>query len=117
MDFPPTDLMNQDGCYRKLITLLHPDGLACPTCQAADRIRVHRSHSTPAYDCRVVGCGLVFNAFTGTAAMGTPDGLEVMLLFGNLGPGLPSTEMARELGCDREQLLEPRRSMQGIAQP
>ena len=27
MDFPILDLMDQDGCYHKLLDLLHPGGL------------------------------------------------------------------------------------------
>ena len=30
MDFPILDLMDQDGCYHKLLDLLRPGGLACP---------------------------------------------------------------------------------------
>ncbi len=27
MDFPLTDLMDQDACYHKLVELLHPKGI------------------------------------------------------------------------------------------
>jgi hypothetical protein len=30
MDFPLTDLMDDQTCYDFLVTLLHPNGLACP---------------------------------------------------------------------------------------
>jgi hypothetical protein len=29
MDFPITDLMDEDKCYAHLLKLLHPGGLAC----------------------------------------------------------------------------------------
>ena len=32
MDFPITELMDEDACYQKLMNWLHPDGLACPRC-------------------------------------------------------------------------------------
>jgi hypothetical protein len=32
MDFPLTELMDQDACYARLVKALHPDGLACPRC-------------------------------------------------------------------------------------
>ena len=35
MDFPITDLMDEDACYAKLVAWLHPDGLACPRCRRA----------------------------------------------------------------------------------
>ena len=30
MDFPLTDLMDEDASYAKLVALLHHGGLACP---------------------------------------------------------------------------------------
>src|SRR5918998_1255331 len=36
MDFPIADLMDEDACYAKLVTWLHPDGLASPRCGARD---------------------------------------------------------------------------------
>ena len=50
MDFPLIDLMDEDACYRKLVELLHPDGLACPRCGAAERLGVHRRHRDPVLD-------------------------------------------------------------------
>ena len=38
MDFPITDLMDEDACYAKLVELLHPGGLACPNCRQRDRL-------------------------------------------------------------------------------
>ena len=38
MDFPITDLMDEDACYAKLVAWLHPDGLACPRCRGRDRM-------------------------------------------------------------------------------
>ena len=32
MDFPLIDYLDEGACYRKLVELLHPDGLACPAC-------------------------------------------------------------------------------------
>jgi hypothetical protein len=45
MDFPIIDLMDEDSCYSELVRWLHPDGLACPRCHRADRMRVHRKSS------------------------------------------------------------------------
>ena len=71
MDFPLTDLMDQDACYRKIVGLLHPGGLTCPVCRSSDRLRVHRRHRAPVLDYRCTACGRVFNAFTGTDLDGT----------------------------------------------
>jgi len=35
MDFPVTDLMDENACYASLESVLHPAGLACPDCGAA----------------------------------------------------------------------------------
>jgi hypothetical protein len=32
MDFPITDLMDEQACYDRLVGWLHPDGFACPRC-------------------------------------------------------------------------------------
>ena len=73
MDFPILDLMDQDGCYHKLLDLLHPDGLVCPHCAARDGLNVHRHRPESAVlDYRCKGCRRVFNVFTGTPWQGTP---------------------------------------------
>src|SRR3954463_1226471 len=116
MDFPITDLMDQDACYHKLVALLHPGGLACPACEASDRLRVHRRHRAPVLDYRCLHCGRVFNAFTGTALAGTHRRpAEVMLILRGCAQGVPTAQLARELGCDRKHLLELRRVMQDNA--
>lgn len=74
MDFPITDLMDEDACYAKLVTWLHPEGLACPRCGRADRMHVHRRHRAPILDYRCTACHRVFNAFTGTADLSLARG-------------------------------------------
>jgi transposase len=117
MDFPMTDLMDNDACYHKLVGLLHPDGLACPGCKAGDHLRVHRRHRAPVLDYRCTACGRVFNAFTGTRLEGTHRRpAELMLILRGFAQGVPTAQLARELGCDRKHLLELRRRMQGDAE-
>ena len=117
MDFPLTELMDQDACYAKLVGLLHPTGLACPACKADDRLRVHRRHRAPVLDYRCLACGRVFNAFTGTALEGTHRRpAEVMLILRGFAQGVPTAQLARELRCDRKHLLELRRRLQDNAE-
>jgi transposase-like protein len=116
MDFPITDLMDEDACYAKLVQWLHPDGLACPRCQQADRLRVHRSHRAPVRDYRCGHCRRVFNAFTGTILHGTrrrPS--ELTLIIRGFAQGVPTAQLARELECDRSELLELRHRLQDAA--
>jgi transposase-like protein len=67
MDFPITDLMDEDACYAKLVYWLHPGGFACPRCGRDDRMSVHRRGRAPVLDFRCGHCHRVFNAFTGTS--------------------------------------------------
>jgi transposase len=116
MDFPITDLMDQDACYHKLLGWLHPDGLDCPNCKTDDHLRVHRRHRAPVLDHRCTACGRVFNAFTGTPLAGTHRApAEIVLILRGFAQGVPTAQLARELGCDRKHLLELRHLMQDDA--
>jgi transposase-like protein len=113
MDFPLIDYLDEDACYRKLVELLHPDGLACPSCGQRRRLGVHHRHREPVLDYRCGDCGRVFNAWTGTVLQGThrrPS--ELMLILRGVATGQPTAQMARELGCDRKHLLELRHRLQ-----
>src|SRR3954470_19980712 len=116
MDFPITDLLDEDACYAKLVTWLHPEGLACPRCRQADRMRVHRSHRAPVLDYRCGHCRRVFNAFTGSTLQGTrrrPS--QLVLVVRGIAQGVPTAQLARELNCDRSELLELRHRLQDAA--
>src|SRR3954471_7605284 len=116
MDFPITDLMDEDACYAKLVAWLHPDGPACPRCHRADRTRVHRCHRAPVRGYRCGHCRRVFNAFTGTALRGTrrrPS--ELVLIVRGIAQGVPTAQLARELDCDRSELLAMRHRLQDLA--
>src|SRR3954466_3533657 len=116
MDFPLTDLMDQDACYHRLVTLLHPAGLTCPACKVSDHLRPHRRRRAPVLDYRCTACGRVFNAFTATPLEGTHRRpAEIMLILRGFAQGVPTAQLARELGCDRKHLLELRRRMQDDA--
>jgi transposase-like protein len=113
MDFSLIDYLDEDACYTKLVELLHPGGLACPRCGDRQRLGSHRCHRAPVVDYQCGGCGRVFNAFTGTSLHGThrrPSQL-VMILRG-VAQGTPTAQLARELGCDRKELLILRHRLQ-----
>jgi transposase-like protein len=116
MDFPITELLDEDACYAKLIAWLHPDGLTCPRCRRADRMRVHRRRRAPVLDYRCGHCHRVFNAFTGTILHGTrrrPS--ELALIVRGFAQGVPTAQLARELECDRSELLGLRHRLQDAA--
>jgi transposase-like protein len=113
MDFPLIDFLDEDACYRKLVELLHPEGLACPRCGQPDRLGIHSRRREPVLDYQCGHCGRVFNAWTGTILQGThrrPS--QILLILHGVATGEPTARMARELGCDREHLLELRHRLQ-----
>jgi transposase-like protein len=109
MDFPIAELMDEDACYAELVAWPHPDGLACPRCRRGDRMRVHRKRRPPVLDYRYGHCGRVFNAFTGMALHGIKRGpVPLILIDRGFAQGGPTAQLARELGCDRSELLNLR---------
>jgi transposase-like protein len=116
MDFPITDLMDEGACYAKLVGWLHPDGFACPRCRQGDRMAVHRRRRPPVLDYRCGHCRRVFNAFTDTALHGVKRGpVELVLIVRGVAQGVPTAQLARELDCDRSELLNLRHRLQDLA--
>ena len=117
MDFPILDLMDQDGCYHKLLDLLRPGGLACPRCANRDGLNVHRHRPESAVvDYRCKGCRRVFNVFTGTPWQGThlsPG--QILLILRGMCEGVPTAKLAREVGVSRQHLLRLRHAIQARA--
>jgi transposase-like protein len=116
MDFPIIDLMDEQACYAQLVDWLHPDGLACPRCHRHDRMAVHRRGRDPVLDFRCGHCHRVFNAFTGTALHGAKRRpRELVLIVRGFAQGVPTAQLARELDCDRSELLNLRHRLQDLA--
>jgi transposase-like protein len=116
MDFPIAELMDEDACYQKLLNWIRPDGLACPRCGAREGLGVHRRHRAPVLDYRCKACHRVFNALTGTALRGSRRPVvELMLILRGFAQGVPTAQLARELGCDRKELLALRHRLQHAA--
>ena len=116
MDFPIDDLLDEDACYERLLSWIHPEGLICPGCHHSDRLHIHRRDREPVLDYRCGHCGRVFNAFTGTALQGThyrPSTL--VLILRGIAQGVPTAQLARELSCDRGHLLALRHRLQDLA--
>jgi len=117
MDFPLIEFLDQDACYRKLIDLLHPGGLACPRCAARDGLTIHRHRKgSPVIDHRCKRCKRVFNLFTDTAWQGTPrTPAAILAILRGVAAGTSTAQLARELGCSRPRLLELRHTLQARA--
>jgi transposase-like protein len=116
MDFPIAALMDEEACYDKLVHWLHPGGLKCPKCGRDDRVRVHGRERHPMLDYRCWRCNRVFNAYAGTALQGTKRGpVQLVLIIRGFAQGVPTARLARELGCDRMELLRFRHKLQGLS--
>jgi transposase-like protein len=113
MDFSLIDYLDEGACYTKLVELLHPHGLACPRCGERERLGTHRCHRAPVVDFQCGTCGRVFNAFTGTSLQGTHRRpAPLLIILRGVAQGTPTAQMARELGCDRKELLTLRHRLQ-----
>jgi transposase-like protein len=113
MDFSLINYLDEDACYTKLVELLHPHGLGCPRCGERQRLGIHRCHRAPVVDLQCGHCGRVFNAFTATPLQGThrrPS--QLLMILHGIAKGTPTAQMARELGCDRKELLVLRHRLQ-----
>ena len=115
MDFPLIDLMDERARDEQLVVLLHPDGLVCPRCGAADRLGVHRRHRDPVVDSQCGHCRRAFNAFTGTPSRCVhrpPTPLRFILR--GIADVAPTARMPREPGCDRKHPLRLQHWLQCI---
>lgn len=116
MDFPIADLMDEKACYDKLVHWLHPGGLKCTECHRDDQVRIHRRERDPILDLRCWRCNRVFNAYTGTALQGTKRRpVQLMLILRGFAQGVSTARLARELECDRMELLKFRHKLQDRA--
>jgi hypothetical protein len=103
MAFPITDLLDEQACYEFLVSVLHPQGLRCPT---GHRIAAgqapHMSDRAPVVDYRCRRCGKVFNVFTTTLWKGAHYSCrQVVLLVRGFAQGVPSLHLAKEWLCCR----------------
>ena len=77
---------------------------------------VHRRHREPILDYRCGHCERVFNAFTSTALRGNKRPMaQLALILRGFAQGVSTARPARELGCDRSELLALRHQLQGYA--
>jgi transposase-like protein len=116
MDANAVDLTDEAACYDRLVGLLHPGGLDCPRCGARDKLGVHRRRRAPVLDYQCGNCGRVFNAWTGTPLEKThrrPS--ELVVILRGILQGTPTAQMARDLKCQRAQLLAVRRRLEPLA--
>ena len=117
MQFPITELLDEEECYHYLQRTLHPDGLGCPSGHRRAKGQAPHERKRPPvakYRCRQ--CGKVFDIFTGTVWCGTHyDCKTIVLLLRGFVQGIPSFHLAHELGLDYETVLNYRHAVQAQA--
>jgi len=117
IEFPITELLNEEECYKYLLGILHPEGLKCP---CGEKVKLgqapHTSDRAPIVEYRCRKCGKVFNIFTNTMWSGTHyDCRIIVLLIRGYAQGAPSLHLAKELQLDYETVLNKRHQWQASA--
>ena len=103
IDFPITDLMDNQACIAWLQANLHPDGFVCPHCGSTNRRLFREQGSFPAYRCRA--CDGYYTLLTGTAFAKTRQSARALvLLIRGVSKGESTARLARELALSRQQL-------------
>jgi transposase-like protein len=107
--------LSEEANYALLISLFHPQGLVCPRCGGKEGMRIHRRHREPVLDFQCPHCGRVFNAWTGTPLQKTHHRPRSLVrLIRAILLRQPTSELARELGCQRVQLQALRIRVQRV---
>jgi transposase-like protein len=117
MRFPLSGLLDEQVCYRYLSDILHPEGMCCPRGHRLPATQApHVRARAPVVDYRCRECGAVFNLFTGTVWAGTHYACAVIvMILRGFAQGIPTLQLADELGCDYGTLLGYRHEMQAAA--
>jgi transposase-like protein len=119
MDFPIIDLLEEDQCITWVEQHFHPNGLACPHCQAAQAearfFRINNGSGLPVYRCRQ--CQGIYNLYSGTVFAGSQLApVHVVLIVRGVLQGQPSAQLAREIGLTEKTVLKWRHRLQARAE-
>ena len=82
MQFPITDLLDEQECHDYLLRTLHPNGIVCPQCGLPLPLSQapHDRSRDPIFDYLCRKCGRVFNLFTDTVWQGTHYDCKTIVL-------------------------------------
>lgn len=119
MDFPIVDLLDDELSTTWLLKHFHLDGLRCPHCDAGlDQAREFRRTKTSqltVYRCNE--CNGIYNLYSRTVFEGRYfRPAQAVLLLRGVSKGVPTAEIAREIGVSRQTVHEIRREIQANAQ-
>ena len=118
LEFPLTEVLDEQACYDFLLRTLHPDGLHCPYDHPLPHDQApHDRHRAPIMDYRCRKCGAVFNLFTGTIWSKTRFRCATIVqILRGIAQGVPTNHLAAELGIDRSHLLQRRHQIQALVE-
>ena len=119
MDFPLTELLDEESSLDWLTRHFHPEGMRCPTCgQASCEARPFReTASSQLTTYRCCGCERAYNLYTGTVFQGRhlrPQ--QAVLFLRGVSKGEPSTVLSRELQLSYPTVLDIRHQLQANAE-
>ena len=119
MDFPITELMDDQASAEWIEQHFHPDGFRCPHCQASvDHAYVFRATAKSqltVYRCR--RCQGIYNLYSGTVFEARHlRPAQVVLLIRGVLKGESSATLARELAMSRTTATELRHLLQANAE-
>lgn len=119
MDFPITELLDEDLCAKWLERHFHPEGLKCPHCgmglEEAREFRQTKRSQLTVYRCGC--CQGIYNIYSGTVFEGRyfrPS--QTVLLLRGVCQGQPTAKLARELQVSRQTIHDVRQAIQGNAE-
>ena len=123
IEFPITELLDQQACTDWIMEHFHVQGLHCPNPQClagvqdARVFRYTKRSDVPVYRCRNPKCQRVYTMYTGTVFERkhlTP--VQVVLLLRGVMKGESSATLSAELGLARSTVHLIRRELQANAQ-
>ena len=114
MQFPITELLDEQKSYQYLWHTLHPNGLSCPAGHPLPNGQApHERKRWPVVKYRCRQCVKVFDLFTGTIWCGTHYSCSILvLLLRGFAQAVPTLHLAQELGLDYETVLNYRHEWQ-----
>ena len=117
MRFPIVNLLSEQESYDCLLKTLHPEGLHCPHGHSLPEQQApHMCDREPIVDYRCLECRAVFNVFTATLWSGTHfQCREIILILRGFSQGIPTLQLAEELGRSYSNLLNIRHKIQDAA--
>ena len=108
IDFPLSDLLDDEACTYWLQRQLHPVGLQCPNCRSSGRRVARRGGPFVGYRCR--GCDRYYTLLSGTIFAKTRQTpATLLLLLRGIAKGESTARLARELKLSRKQATTLRR--------